>query len=112
MQVLDRAALILKFSAFGWGMRYPPLYPPAYPPALWQKKEGAVASRPPNRTLEGSVSGNACVAFGDACVEPFLYLPKQPHDPVLAEPNPLGKLPSGFEPRDMLGTIGNATDRP
>lgn len=51
------------------------------------------------------------VAFGDAFVEPFLDLLKQPHDPVLAEPNPLGKLPGGFEPRDMLGRIGNATDR-
>jgi hypothetical protein len=51
------------------------------------------------------------LAFGDAFVEPRLHLRQQPHDPALAEPDPLGKLPNLLEARDMLRRIGNATDR-
>ncbi len=77
-----------------------------------EKVRGPVATDPLRRPLEGGVWGNVRVAFGDARVEPLLYLLQQPRDPVLAKPNPLGKLPGRFEPRDVLGRIGNATDRP
>ena len=91
------------------GIQYRPLYPPAYRP---KKVRGPVATDPLREPLEGGVSGNVRVAFGDARVEPLRNLTQQPRDPVLAKPNPLGKLPGRFEPRDMLGRVRNTTDRP
>lgn len=100
-------------SLYGVEIRYRPLYPPAYRHAFGPfctKNWGPGATRSPKDPLEGSVGGNVHVSQSDARVKPFLDFRKQPHNTILAEPDPLGERPSRFEPCNMLAGIRDATD--
>lgn len=60
--------------------------------------------------LRGSVGSHVRITTLDARVEPFLDLGYEPHDPILAEPDPLREPPDRLEPCDMRTAVRNATD--
>ena len=107
MQVADVAREFGLRFVWKMGIRYRRPYPPAYRPKREEDRRPPVLFMP----LGGRACGIVRIAISDTCVEPCLDLLEQPHDSILAEPNPLGKLPCRFEPRDVLRRIRNAADR-